>query len=281
MTDYSIVRDYYDRPLVTTDGGPLRYEAGRKTPVNAEPYTRISTLSGALDDKGGLVDWSAARAMIGLAKSDSIHAQVAHLVSAYSDPWAVPSAKKPLKDLVRKAQELGGSDDAAGLGTAFHGLTEVLDGGDAPSFIPRQLADWLRAYAEAMSNWEPVHIEPFVVCDELKTAGSPDRYLRNRTTGEVFAADIKSGTSEPDFPMKVTIQVAIAAHAELYNQETGERTPIECSQERGVLIHAPIRGGGVPRVDVYDNLDLVEGWRLAKLAVQVREARKFPKLKRI
>ena len=281
MTDYNVQRDHFGRPWISQDGGPLRYESGRRSPVNAEAYTRISTLAGALDDKSALVDWSAARAMLGLVKSDSLHAQVAHLASAHVDPWAIPAAKRPLKDLVAKAQELGGSADASGLGTSFHGLSEIIDAGERPEFAPKQLIPWLVAYRDEMSNWESVLIEPFVVNDELKVAGSPDRYLRNRTTGEVFAADIKTGTSEPDFPMKVTIQVAIAAHSELYDQETGTRTPIECSQERGVLIHAPIRGGGVPRVDVYDNLDLVEGWRLAKLAVEVREARKFPKLKRI
>jgi hypothetical protein len=281
MTDFTITRDYYGRPYVTVDGGPLRFEPGRKTPVNGQPYTRISTLAGTLDDKGGLVDWSAARAMIGIVKSESLHAQVAHLASAYSDPWAVPAAKKPLKELVSKAQELGGSADASGLGTSFHGMTEMLDGGTSPEFIPKQLIPWLKAYRDAMAEWEPILVEPFVVCDELQIAGSPDRYLRHRTTGGVFAADIKTGTSEPDFPLKVTIQVAVAAHSVLYDQETGRREAIDCNRERGVLIHAPIRGGGVPRVDVYDNLDLVEGWRLAKLAVQVREARKFPKLKRV
>lgn len=278
MTDYSVARDFYGRPYVTQDGEPLRYEAGRKTPVNAEPYTRISTLAGTLEDKGGLIDWVAARSMMGVVKSEAIYAQLAHLLSAHSDPWAVKEAKKPLKELLKKAQELGGSDEAAGLGTAFHGLTETLDSGVTPEFIPPKLRPWLDAYEEAMQDWEPIHIEPFVVCDELKVAGSPDRYLRNRTTGKIVCADIKSGSSDPFYPMKVSIQVAIGANSVLYDQETGARTEIDCDIDMGLLIHVPIRStDGRPRCDLYP-LDLVEGWAGAELAADVRDFRGMKKL---
>lgn len=280
MTDYSIVRDYWERPFVTSDGGPLRFEKGRKSPINAEAYTRISTLAGALDDKGGLIDWSSARAMIGTVKSAAISAQLAHLISAHEDPWAAEEGKKPLKALVKRAQELGGSEDAAGLGTAFHGLCEQLDKtGAMPEYVPRHLIPWVEARQAALAEWEPLHIEPFVVCDELRAAGSPDRYLRHKLTGLVVCADDKTGTSEPDFGLKVTVQVAIGSRAVLYDQSTGNRTPIECAQNVGLMIHTPIRDT-VPRSDLYV-LDLNVGWRLANLAVEVREARKFPKLKRM
>lgn len=215
--------------------------------------------------------------MIGAVKSEAIYAQLAHLVSAHTDPWA--ERKTPMKELVRKAQEAGGSEDASGLGTAFHGLTEVLDGGTDPSYVPRQLEPWLNAYALAMQDWEPVLIEPFVVCDEIKAAGSPDRYIRHKDTGEVYCADIKSGANEPEYPMKVTMQVAIGAHSERYDQLTGQRTRIECSHDRGVLIHAPIRGSW-PHVELYW-LDLNRGWELSKLAYQVRESRRLPKLQKV
>ncbi len=269
MTDYTVVRDFYGRPYVTTDGGPLKFESGRKSPVNAEPYTRISTLAGALDDKGGLVDWAAAHAMLGMAKSKSLHAQVAHLASAYESPWYVQSAKKPLKELVQKAKELGGAEDAAGLGTAFHGLCEVIDNGGNPAYIPEDLGPWISARQAALADFEPVHVEPFVVCDELKAAGSPDRYLRHKSTGIVYAADDKTGTDEPKYPDKVSAQVAIASRSVLYNQQTGERTPVECDQLRGLLIHTPIRLGE-PQCHLYW-LDLTEGWELAQLAYRVRE----------
>lgn len=279
MTDYSVVRDYWGRPYVTADGGPLKYEAGRKTPVNAEPYTRISTLSGGLDDKGGLVDWAAAMAMIGVVKSKSIHAQVAHLVSAHESPWYVPSAKKPLRELVAKAKDLGGAADAAGLGTAFHGLCEELDKGNPPQFVPPDLQPWIDARQAALTDFEPVLIEPFVVNDELKVAGNPDRFLRHKPTGIVYAADDKTGTDEWKYPLEVTIQVAIASRSVLYDQASGERTAIDCDQSRGLLIHTPIRSGE-PCCDLFW-LDLNKGWELAGLAAQVRDNKKIDKLERV
>lgn len=237
-------------------------------------------MAGTLDDSSGLMDWVAARAMIGTVKSRSIHSQLSHLMSAHADPWAVPEGKKPLKELVKRAQELGGSDDAAGEGTAFHGLTECADRGLGHAYVPEHMVDWLWEYRIAMEAYEPILIEPFVVCDDIQVAGSPDRYLRHRDTGEVFAADIKTGTSEPDFPLKVTVQVAIAAHSVLYDQETGRREPIDCSVTKGILIHCPIRGGGVPRCDLYP-LDLDAGWHNAKLSYEVRAARKVEKLKKL
>jgi len=287
MTDYSVVRDFFDRPFVT-EQGPLEFVKGRKSPVNAEPYTRISTLAGALDEKSGLIDWTAARAVIGLVKDDlearrrgqdgAIFAGVANLMSNHADPWAVPEGKKPLKELVEKAKTRGGSEDAADLGTAFHGLTEVIDRGGEPAYVPRQLGPWLDAYRETMSRFESVLVEPFVVNDELRVAGSPDRYLRDVETGLVVCADIKSGLNEPDFPMKVTIQVAIGANAVRYDQATGDRFPIDCSHDVGLLIHAPIKAQN-PRVDLY-RLDLRVGWRLAKLSHQVRTERKIAKLEK-
>lgn len=277
VTDYAIARDYWGRPWVSTDGGPLLYEPGRKTPVNAEAYTRISTLSGGLDDKGGLVDWAAAMAMIGTVKSKSIFAQVAHLASAHQHPW-YSDGKKPLKELVRKAKELGGSDDAAGMGTAFHGLCEELDKGNPPAFVPDELTPWITARQAALEDFEPVLIEPFVVCDYLKAAGNPDRFLRHKETGIVYAADDKTGTDEPSFPLKVTIQVAIASRSQLYDQQTGKRTDIECDWSRGLLIHTPLRLDR-PQSAVYW-LDLDRGWELACLSAQVRDKKKIGKLER-
>lgn len=279
MTDYTIARDYWGRPYVSTDGGPLLYESGRKGPVNAEAYTRISTMAGALDDKGGLVDWAAAMAMIGVVRSKSIHAQVSHLASAHESPWYVPAAKKPLKELVEKAKDLGGASDAAGLGTAFHGLCEELDAGRPPKFVPEELKPWIEVRQAALEDFEPVLIEPFVVCDELKVAGNPDRFLRHKGTGVVYAADDKTGTDEPKFPLKVTIQVAIASRSCLYDQPSGERTPIECDQSRGLLIHTPIRGDK-PQCSLYW-LDLDKGWELAQLAALVRDKKKIDKLVKV
>lgn len=279
LTDYSIVRDFWDRPFVTTDGGPLQYEKGRKTPINAEPYTRISTLAGMLDNGGGLLDYYAARAMLGVAKNEALYARVCHLASAHHDAWKAPEGKKPLKELVKKALSAGGADDAADRGTAFHGVCEIRDGGGEAPYVPRAMWPWIEARDEALEEYEPVLIEPFVVNDELKAAGSPDRYLRHKETGIVYAADDKTGDDEPDYPFKVTVQVAIASKAVLYDQATGKRTPIECDRERGLLIHTPVNTR-VPQSTLYW-LELPQGYETAQRAAVHRDKRNFPKLKKV
>jgi hypothetical protein len=282
MTDHSIKRDRWDRPYVTSDGGPLHYAEGRKTPANGVAYTRISTLAGALDDKGNLIDWCAANAAIGVVRDGALHAQIAHLASAHPDPWNVPAAKSVLRPLVERAQQAAGSDDGAGLGTAFHGLTELVDTGRDPEYVPDQMAPWLDAYRDTMADWEVLDVETFVVVDALQAAGSMDRLLRHRISGRVVAADIKTGRKEPEFPLKVTVQDALYANGQRYDQRTGARAPLhpDVDLEHGLMIHVPIRSGGQPRCVLYP-LDLSAGWELAQLAVRVREARRMPKLEAI
>lgn len=278
MTDHTIKRDFFKRPWVTTDGGPLQYRPDRKSPTNAVAYTRISTLAETLADKAGLLDWAAANAAVGVVRDPAIYAQIAHLTSAHRDPWQVPEAKAQLKPLVARAQQIAGSEDAAGLGTALHGLTQLCDEGTDPEFVPPPLRPWIAAYRERLTQWEVLDCEPFLVVDEIQGAGSMDRLLRHRSTGRIVCADIKTGTQEPDYPLKVTMQVAMYSRGERYNQETGERTPLhpDVDLDHGLLIHVPIRSGE-PRAELYP-LDLVEGWELAKIAVRVRAARKMAKL---
>ncbi|WP_446224941.1 PD-(D/E)XK nuclease family protein [Nocardia sp. IBHARD005] len=278
MTDYSIKRDFYGRPWVSQDCGPLRYEDGRKTPVNAVGYTRVSTLAETLDDKSNLTAWQCANATIGVVRDPSLYAQIAALASAHRDPWNVPEAKRELKPLVERAQQMAGASEAAGLGTSFHSFAEQIDAGKTPEFVPPPLIPWLDRYSEAMAPWEVIDAEGFVVSDEVQSAGSYDRLLRHRGTGRVVIADIKSGKADPDYPLKVTIQTAIYAHSERYDQETGARSPlhVDIDLAHGVLIHVPIRTGK-PRATLYP-LDLARGWELAKTALAVREARRMPKL---
>jgi len=178
---------------------------------------------------------------------------------------------------VKRASSLGGSEDAANQGTAFHDLTQLIDEDHAPQ-IPPALAGWVAAYVGAMADWEVLYAEPFLVCDEIQCAGSADRILRHRQTGQIVVGDIKTGTDEPNYPLKVTIQVAVYAHSVLYDQVTGKRTPVDMSHLDGLLIHVPIRDGD-PRCDLYP-LDLELGWQYAQLAADVRAARKMPKLRK-
>lgn len=272
MTD-DTVRDQWGRPYVTAGGEPLRM-AGKRA-LNAKPYTRVTTIAGALDDKSGLIDWAACQAAVGAVRAQkdnrALWASMCNLVSSSSNPWK--SSKQQLKGIVAKLRDTAGAADAADLGTAFHGLTETLDRGGTVDYPVEEFEPWLAAYRDAMRDWEIVDAEVFTVCDELEAAGTPDRVLRHRHTGEQVIADVKTGENEPAFPSKVMTQCAIYAHSMAYDQATGRRRALDVSRERGLLIHVPIRSDSEPFAALYD-LDLTLGWELAKTAVYVRQLKR-------
>lgn len=246
---------------------------GKSTPVNAEGYTRVSTLAGALDDKSNLIAWSAANAMVGMVRDRSIAAQVGSLASKYGDPWNIPEGKTALKQLVERAQTTGGGDEASSLGTSAHEFTEVIDEGRWPEFVPPELEPWLRAYEQTMSSVEILDNELFVVNDELKVAGSMDKVIRLKD-GRVVSADLKTGKHDPGYPTKLMIQLACYANSERYDQKTGERAPIhpDLDLSTAMLIHMPIRSGQKPHARLYP-VDIELGLELARLALRVREVR--------
>ncbi|AXQ51880.1 exonuclease [Gordonia phage Catfish] len=273
MTDYNVLRDRWDRPWVSQDGGPLIFPKNRKTPTNAIAYQRVSTVAGAMDDKSNLDTWHSAQAMVGVLREKSIAAQVGSLMSKHRDPWT--EAKKQMRQLVDRALAAASTDDGSGKGTAFHEFTEVVDAGKWPEFVPVEFEPFLHAYAELMSDWEVIEIEPFLIVDELKLAGSMDKLLRHRRYGTIAASDLKSGKSDPDYIGKVEIQVACYAHGMKYDQATGERTPLhpDIDLDHGVLIHVPVRDSDPRRAASYP-LDLARGWEAAKVARGVADYRK-------
>ena len=275
MTDYSILRDQWGRPFVSQDGGPLIFEGKKKTPTNAVGYMRVSTLAGVLDDKQNLAPWKAALAMAGMVRERAIYAQVASLVAKHRDPWN--QAKTQMKQLVERAQLASSSDDGSGQGTAFHEFTEVEDAGGSLDFMPVEYVPWMDCYRGVMQDFEVIAAEKFVVVDELQAAGSFDKLLRHKPTGRVYIGDLKSGKSDPDYPLKAKIQFASYSRGQYYDQETGERTPIhpDLDQSTAIMIHVPIRSGK-PSAEVYA-VDIESGWEYAKLAVQVDKARKANK----
>lgn len=278
MTDYSVKRDRWGRPWIAYKDEPLHFPKGKKTPDNAYGAKRISGISGALEDKSNLIQWAQANAVVGLVRSPALLAQVSSLASKYSAPWYADAAKAPLKAIIRDAEKSGGSDEASGLGTAFHEMVEVIESGGELGYIPAEFGPWLDAYRAATRDLEVVDTELFVANDELKAAGSLDQLVR-LPDDAVVVADLKTGASNNKYPLGVTVQESVYANSVRYEQETGKREVLhpDLDKTRGLLIHAPIRSGK-PDVKVY-MLDLVEGYERARLACDVLEKRKMGALK--
>ncbi len=261
MTD--IPRDRWQRPLIIPSGGG--------EPV---PYVRVSTLAKALDDLSSLMSWKTRKTAQGLLMRPDLLTRTAGIL-ANGDPDTDWPTKKALNKVCDEATEAAGASKGSSAGTGLHELTEAIDRGIEPLYVPEEVKPRLQAYREALEGYTPLDIECFVVNDEVKAAGTFDRLLLC-PDGGVRVADLKTGKSEADYPLATSMQIATYAHGLRYNPWADPvRQPIwntaEVDLTTGLLIHMPPSGGCqvIP-------LDLERGWKAAWLAAKVHhEVRKW------
>lgn len=250
-------RDRWGRPLIIP-------------PEGGEPvgYTRVSTLAKGLDDLNGLMKWKARKVAEGMVRRPDLLTRVAGAI-ANGDPDNDWPTKKALNTICDEATEAAGASRGASSGTGFHALTEAIDRGLEPLFVPESDRPRLDDYRRATKGYKALDIELFVVNDEVRAAGTFDRLLLC-PDGRVQVADLKSGKSEADFPLATAMQIATYANGLRYDPETGERSPLHAALDltTGLLIHLPPSGGCT-----VIQLDLELGWAAAQLATKVREYR--------
>jgi hypothetical protein len=243
-----IPRDRWGRPLIEPEGGG-----------KAVPYTRMSTLAKALDDKTALTKWKQRQTIIGLAARPDL-VQVAQ---------SVKGDDRKLDEIAETAMVAAESERAANLGTALHALSEQVDAGADINDLPEWARADMTAYRAALAGIEILAMEMFVVVDEIQAAGTFDRLVR-LPDGRVVVADLKTGKHEPRYPMGVTQQIAGYSRGHLYDPEKhriGHLPTLGISQDVGLLIHAP---AGTGTCDLY-LLDLHVGWDLVRVSLAVRE----------
>lgn len=296
-------------------------------------FTRVTTYIDVLDDKSNLEAWQMRMVLVGAAKEpellcevEDLHAQFLdleqqartlageHDVDARLDE--IDAKKKSIKDeLNRRAQiakQKAGAEDKADKGTELHGLSELVDLGQA---LPAGAAFGdvidMDAYRTSTRGLKIVHMEKLVVNDEIKAAGTPDRVsewwgelyslsipeltamygedgLANALAsvtpltapdghefrpGELMITDLKTGTVEYG-ALKMAMQLAIYANSLLYDKDTGERVPLgNINLDWGLIMNVP---AGTGTAQLYW-ADLRLGWRAVKVAGDVRELRALGK----
>lgn len=241
-----IPRDKWGRPLIEpVDGGK---------PI---PYTRTSSLAKVLDDKSALTKWLQRQVVIGMGKRTDLVAKASAVTN-----------DRDLNDIVETAMKAAESDRAANIGTAIHGWTERIDAGIDLAEFPAEYQADLAAYRDTMSKLQVIASELFVVTDEVQAAGTFDRLVR-LPDGRAMVADVKTGKSEPNYPLGATTQIATYSRGHLYEVGRGRYKHLPkagVDQNHGLLIHLP---AGEGRCDLY-LLDLQVGWKLARIAAQVK-----------
>ncbi|OQZ87915.1 hypothetical protein BST11_25470 [Mycobacterium alsense] len=251
-----------------------------------------------LDDKGGLINWSASMAMIGLMRSKSLQARVSAIIARSQDPYR--ENKTALKELVETATKLAQAQGRADFGTAIHEFADLLDKGELDwGYVPEALKGPLDAYRAATANLQTLGSEMFVVVDDehrgkkVRGAGSLDRLYVHPDLG-VCVGDLKTGTDEPKYPLATMIQVAIYSRGKVYSDDTftqahvwdaepnadgiAYRSPIhpELNQAWGLLVHCPLEQVGGEYICRLYALDLYKGWEALLLGVEVQSARRQP-----
>ena len=245
-----IARDRWGRPLI------IPPEGGK--PV---AYTRVSTLAKALDDLNQLMMWKQRKTAEGLLRRPDLMTRLSGAI-ANGDPDTDWPTKKDLNRICSEAVEAAGASKGSSAGTGFHALTEAIDRGEDPQYVGADDRARLDAYRTATEGYTPLDAETFVVCDELRAAGSFDR-LWLCPDGAVRVGDLKTGKSEPQYPLATAMQLAIYANGSRYDPATGERTPLheDLDLSTGLLVHMPAVGG----CTVYP-LDIGKGWMAAVTA---------------
>lgn len=221
------------------------------------PYARWSSYGDVLENRFNLERWKVRMAALGIAdRKDLLLA-----VSAHCDD------KRKLNDICDQAIEAAKASAAATIGTALHALTEVVDRGDPLPTLPDDARADLHAYEAAMRPLKVVGTEQFVVCDEIQAAGTFDRLVE--WDGRRFVADVKTGSIEWGIG-KIAIQLAGYSRSSLYDDATGERSPLDVDQSNALIIHLP---AGEAKCDLVW-VNIAEGWRGVQLASEVLAWRK-------
>jgi len=254
-------RDRWGRYLVVPPGG------GKPT-----GYTRATTVAKALDDTSNLMAWSNRMTALGLAQRPDLLA----LVQA-----ADPDDRDELNKVCERAKEAGGATARRDLGTALHTMVEKAHA-DPGWKVPDTYAADVAAVQAAIeaAGYEVVDgmSEVMVVLDRHTIAGTSDLTLRQRSTGVLRIADIKTGASVSYGALAWAIQLSVYAQADARYVQGGARDGSEdqrlqmpeVDRDTALILHVQ-PGSGV--CDVHE-LDIAAGADALEVAMAVRTWRK-------
>lgn len=263
-------------PSVKRPGSTIKCASCKGTGFKGAFYSRTTTFIDVLEDKSNLAKWQNRSVALGLSRRPDLMEKV----RAFEDPMGVD--KSALDVVCKLAQDAANAGLKAELGTALHLITEKIDAGEDPGFIPEEFEADIAAYKVATSDLEIIGIETFCVLDEYKVAGTFDRLVRvygelarklGVPEGTLMIADIKTGGIEFGFG-KIAMQLAGYSRMKMYDPKTYARSPLTHNgdmphQEIAIVIHMPSGGGTCDIVPV----DIAKGWEGLAKAQDVRDWR--------
>jgi hypothetical protein len=264
-----IPRDRFKRPMVIDLDGV------------EGPYQRCTTFIGVLEATYNLQRWGERKIIEGLCFRDDLRLDAASfgrepvkLIKNKMDRWVKnPDHKRwndGLNDVADKAKEAAEHKAAATRGTALHRFCERQDRGETLENVPLDFVAHLAAYAFATQRIEMIKIESFMVLDDLRVAGTPDRIVRLPGKEKPMIFDIKTGDVEWG-QLKMAMQMAIYAHSKIYDPESCDRTEIDLDQETAIICALDQLTAEVVLLEI----DISRGWEACRTARDVWSKRSW------
>jgi PD-(D/E)XK nuclease superfamily len=224
--------------------------------LNGKRCLGATTVAGYPDNRRALEMWMKRMVLAGGARDPKLMERAA----AYIDD------KSKLNELAEQALELAKANEARDTGSAIHRLTELIDTGG--QLVETELAirvrhAWGEALDEAGLEIIPEYVERIVVYPDLYIAGTFDRLVRHKDTGQLVVLDLKTGAKAVEYPHPIAIQLAIYAHAPLLagpllrDGSTEQFDPMpDVDKTIGLVVHMP-SDGLVELVEI----DIAKGWQ--------------------
>lgn len=260
-------------------------EDGREDPTTLVTYTRASSLGERLEDAFGLGVWTQRMIVWGVAHDIALRSR-AQAVATYDDKER-PGDKRELRAIAEEALVICRASSGADRGTAAHHLADLWDDGADLGHLDDDLAAWVAKYAELMAGFTVHAREGFVVCDELKAAGSYDRLVSPKwsmtapdgavvTPEDVVVDDLKTGEEAKKFGPSYAVQQPTYANGTPYTHEHGRgRWPTPGGRpprtDWSLILHIPVES---PEDGAWWWVNLTAGMELARVAARVGELRR-------
>jgi hypothetical protein len=244
-----------------------------KKPVG---YARATTVAKALDDTSNLAAWGKRMTALGLAQRPDLLAMI---------QTTDATDKKALDRLCESASEAGGATARRDLGTALHKMFEqscVTPGYQPPATYAADITAIHQTLREAGLQVVDECSELMVVLDRYQIAGMADLIVERISDGELFIADLKTGSSVQYGALGWAIQLSIYANADnIYIQGAAIdgsedlRAPMPTvNKQLAFIIHCEPESGSC---DLH-TLDIGKGFEALETAINVREWRKARQL---
>lgn len=225
---------------------------------------RVTTIVGALDDKGGLIKWSNDNMIRGLGGNRSFRDRAVVAANA-GDEASIAKLRDEIDELSAGTRDRGTSLHEVTVPALLTGSTTIDDESMLASIEAAR-----KVLAEA--DLVPVLGEQFMINIAARYCGTPDLICRHGATGKHHIVDIKGSPklNDRNYPHKVAGQLACYSRGTRWCPIHGLLRSPEIDREIGFLLSVPLDKG-----EAYlDPINLELGWKGVQIAQSVREYRK-------